>query len=50
MMRPRYVFIMCMLVATMYSGIIIASNGIIIVAMIDIKMRFRDLNLNFARP
>src|SRR5574344_1362819 len=39
-----------MLLATMYSGIIIASNGIIIVAIIAIKTSSRDLNLNFASP
>ena len=27
-----------------------ASNGIIIVAIISIKTRFRPLNLNFAKP
>ena len=50
MIRPGSVFMIPSILETMYNGIMMASNGIIIVDMIDMKTTFLPLKLNFARP
>ena len=50
MIIPLYVFIISIPDTTIYSGIMIASNGIIIVDMIARNMKWRPLKRNFAKP